>query len=39
VKSRKAPTQKMRGKSSRGYVVGTSGFPAGAPRKSTFTLA
>jgi len=39
VKSRKAPKQKMRGKSSRGYVVGTSGFPAGAPTKSTFTLA
>lgn len=39
VKSRKAPKQKMRAKSSRSFVVGTSGFPAGAPRKSTFTLS
>jgi len=39
VKSRKAPKQTMRTKSSRGFIVGTSGFPAGAPRKSTFSLA
>jgi hypothetical protein len=38
VKARKAPKQMMRGKVSRGFVQGTSGFPAGAPRKSTFSL-
>jgi hypothetical protein len=38
VKSRKAPKQTMRSKSSRGFVQGTSGFPAGAPRKSAFSL-
>lgn len=38
VKSRKTPKQKMRGKVSRGFVQGTSGFPTGAPRKSTFSL-
>ena len=39
VKSRKAPKQKMRCKSSRGMVAGTSGFATGMPRKSTFTLS
>jgi hypothetical protein len=38
VKARKAPKQMMRSKSSRGFVQGTSGFPAGAPRKSAFSL-
>lgn len=38
VKSRKAPTSKMRTKSSRGFVQGTSGFAAGAPKKSAFAL-
>jgi hypothetical protein len=38
VKARKAPKQTMRSKTSRGFVQGTSGFPTGAPRKSTFTL-
>lgn len=34
VKARKTPTQKMRAKSSRGFVSGTSGFANGFPRKS-----
>ena len=38
VKSRKAPKSKMRTKSSRGFVQGTSGFAAGAPKKSAFAL-
>ena len=38
VKSRKAPKSKMRTKSSRGFVQGTSGFATGAPKKSTFAL-
>ena len=39
VKPRKAPKTKMRSKSSRGFVQGTSGFATGAPKKSTFCLA
>jgi hypothetical protein len=35
VKARKAPKSKMTCKSSRGYVVGTSGFAMGFPSKST----
>ena len=38
IKARKAPKQTMTCKNSRGFVQGTSGFPTGAPRKSTFTL-
>jgi hypothetical protein len=38
VKARKAPTQKMNCKTSRGFVVGTSGFANGMPKKSTFSL-
>lgn len=34
VKSRKAPKLTMRGKSSRGYAVGTSGFAVGFPTRS-----
>lgn len=34
VKARKAPKMKMRGKSSRGFNAGTSGFATGFPRKS-----
>jgi len=34
VKSRKAPKQTMKGKSSRGFTSGTSGFAAGFPKKS-----
>jgi hypothetical protein len=33
-KPRKAPAVKMGGKNSRGYVVGSSGFATGFPRKS-----
>jgi hypothetical protein len=34
VKARKAPKQKMRVKSSRGFVSGTSGFAAGFPSQT-----
>ena len=34
VKSRKAPTTKMRGKSSRGFQSGTAGFASGFPKRS-----
>lgn len=34
VKSRKAPKQTMKGKSSRGFTAGTSGFATGFPKKS-----
>jgi len=34
VKSRKAPKMIMRGKSSRSFTTGTSGFATGFPRKS-----
>lgn len=33
-KSRKAPKSKMSGKSSRGFMAGTSGFAVGYPSKS-----
>ena len=33
------PKSKMSGKSSRGFMTGTSGFASGMPRKTTFTLA
>ena len=36
VATKKAPKQKMSGKTSRGFVTGTSGFASGMPRKSTF---
>ena len=39
VKARKAPKQTMTCKNSRGFVVGTSGFANGMPKKSTFSLA
>lgn len=35
VKSRKAPKSKMSGKSSRGFISGTSGFANGFPKRST----
>lgn len=35
IKPRKAPKQLMRAKTSRGLVVGTSGFAAGFPKKSS----
>jgi hypothetical protein len=38
VATKKAPKQKMRGKSSRGFVTGTSGFANGMPRKSAFAI-
>ena len=38
IKAKKAPKTKMRTKSSRGFVQGTSGFAAGAPKKSPFAL-
>ena len=34
IKPRKAPTTKMRGKNSRGFVQGSSGFANGFPRKT-----
>ena len=34
VKPRKTPKQKMRGKSSRSFSAGTSGFATGYPTKS-----
>lgn len=34
VKARKAPKQKMSGKTSRGFATGTSGFAMGYPNKS-----
>lgn len=38
VATKKAPKQKMSGKTSRGFVTGTSGFASGMPRKSAFTV-
>ena len=38
-KPRARKGSKMVAKSSRGFVTGTSGFAAGMPRKTTFTLA
>ena len=34
VKAKKVPAQKMRAKSSRGFVSGTGGFANGFPRKT-----
>ena len=34
VKAKKVPVQKMRAKSSRGFVSGTGGFANGFPRKT-----
>lgn len=36
VKARKAPKQKMSGKTSRGFNGGTSGFSTGYPKRSVF---
>ena len=34
IKPRKAPATKMRGKTSKGFVQGSSGFAMGYPRKT-----
>lgn len=34
VRARKSPAQKMSGKSSRGFISGSSGFPVGFPRQT-----